>query len=186
MERNDPKEHQISIKIPSIQQKNGRKSPDDVIQKVKSMSSRLSHQNGWSIDVEKEILNYADICKYDYNEFINKSKLYRRTGNCLQFGIIISSALNVFISGLSSMEDSTKLAISGTFGIITTVLGCVYNIASIGKKSIIYDEISNGILSLHNALRMETMKTLENRNDPMEILVFAEETREKLFQKIRK
>jgi hypothetical protein len=136
----------------------------------------------WNKEVEQEILQYAENCRKDADQFSHKSKIFSATGTSIQFSLIITGTLGMLVSGL--VEDPQRQICTSVLGALTSILSGTYSLFHFSKRSIHYHEVSTGLKSLERALKMETYKPIEARVDAEELFRFVDETREKLFKRI--
>lgn len=154
------------------------------ISHLTDLAKRLSKNSGWNPQVEKEILSYSSDCQSLSQKHKQIGKRLKRWGQVAHISLVLLGSVGVFCNSVPSLDPSLRQILSGLFGACTTFIGSVNAFYRFDQHSLLHDQVGEGLQSLERSIRMETFKPYALRSNPMELLLFADETKEKLLKRV--
>ncbi len=151
---------------------------------VQLLAKRLSKTSGWNPQVEKEILDYSVTCQELSAKHKKISKDLKHWGRTFHLSLILLGSVGVFCNSIPSIDPTIRQILSGLFGACTTFVSSVNAFYRFEQHSLLHEQVGEGLQSLERSIRMETFKPYQLRTNPMELLLFADETKDKLLKRV--
>lgn len=148
------------------------------------LAKRLSKNSGWNPQVEKEILSYSADCLDLSIKHKGIGSRLKRWGQIAHISLILLGSIGVFCNSVPTIDPSLRQVLSSFFGACTTFIGSVNAFYRFDQHSLLHDQVGEGLQSLERSIRMETFKPYPLRSNPMELLLFADETKTKLLKRV--
>lgn len=157
--------------------------PPSILPHVNDNSIKLDISD-WSVETEKEIKEFANLCHKDSITFKKRGQNNKRKGTCLQVTLIVLGSLNVLFNSIPSLSYDVKLILSSLSGGLVSVISSFLSIFKYNESAHVYYEVSEGLNSLERSIKLELYKPYALRPNPMELFLLADETRTKLLKRV--
>ena len=138
----------------------------------------------WTDSIEKEILEFAELCTEDEEEYKKKFKLNDRISKSFQASILLLGAVSLYTATSSSIQQDIKDILQTVTGGLSGVMTSVYNLFGFSKKAVLSNESSSRMRDIVRKIKVQLLKPIELRTDPFKLIFESESERDNIIKKM--
>jgi hypothetical protein len=171
-----PIQHKLTVK-------SNLNSFDKVLSGISQALHNRNHANGWTHDVVEKVeaLIKSLSSESQHYLFLAKKCGYKdRTVRTLQ---LMATGVSMYIN-TSNIEDGVIRHVNIGMSIFVGLLGGLEGIFKFNKHEFQYKEIALSLEGLSRTLRSQLLLAPQARREPGELVLFVENTRDKMLKKL--
>ncbi len=184
-----PYNNEVTVNLPhdKIIVKSNLGTFDKVFSKI---TQALTHRkmddpvwSAWSPDLVKQAEHMCVALQQESKEYHRLSESTKKKDWIMRSVQLSVASVNIFIN-TSSIESTILKNLNIGLGVMVTFLGGLQGVFDFKKRAYQYAEISLTLDGLSRSLKTQLATPVSQRRDPSELILFIENTRDKVLKKL--
>ena len=186
----EPRERQHTIQIPTVADHIA--IPKNSFDKMFfSVSQALNNRHpdepewqAWSSSISHKIDAMSDALKKESMHYHEIAAKHKRNDRCNKFSQLLFTSVSIFINTSASLDATISRMVSIAMGVLVYFSKGLDSIYSFGTQSYKHAEVALALDGLSRTLKTQLASPIQNRRDPAELILFVENTRDKMLKKL--
>jgi hypothetical protein len=156
-----------------------------------SVSQALSNRHpdepewqAWSSSIVHKIEAMSDALKKESMMYHDISSKHKRNDRCVRFSQLLFTSVSIFINTSASLDATVSRMVSIAMGVLVYFSKGLDSIYNFGTQSYKHAEVALALDGLSRTLKTQLASPVQNRRDPSELILFVENTRDKMLKKL--
>lgn len=171
-----PNQHKLSVK-------SNINSFDKVLSGISQALHNRNHANGWTNDVVQKVETLIKSLAVESDHYFSLAKRSGYKDKTIRTCQLIATGVSMYIN-TSNMDDSIIKQINIGLSVFVGLLGGLEGIFKCNKHEFQYKEIALALEGLSRTLRSQMLLSPQARREPGELVLFVENTRDKMLKKL--